>query len=776
MRPEGAGERGSKTLKRWMLLAVWTLASCSNDGGQPCAEDTDCPAGEHCGEDEVCTLECRLDIDCLDAPGGGTCDERGRCTGCMTDSDCDDGVYCNGAERCEPTGCVPGANPCGSGSCEEVSDTCGADCPGATDMDGDGVDSRSCGGTDCDDGDPRRFPGNMEVCDADDLDEDCDPETFGFRDQDMDGFPDARCCNEDICGTDCDDNSAVVHPGEADSCDGLDNDCNGTVDDGSLEVWYPDVDRDDFGDPDGVTVMSCSRPDGYTDNDDDCDDSIPTVNPAGIDDCNGVDDDCDENTDEVPGGCSCVEGPPQACGTDAGECSMGTRRCISGEFSPCGGTDYVGPRPEVCNGLDDNCDGTSDEGLRVDCWPDADNDGYAEAGTTSTSECRDFTPIRASEFGECPLQTTFRDPASAPDCDDDDARRYPGAVELCDGIDNNCVGGTDEVAGCECVPMEVDTNCGCNGLGSRTCQSDGTWGACSETRTPIRCYFDDDRDGFAPSGAPQETQCGSCGTDWTATPPATGTTDCDDDDAARAPDHVEGICNSRDDDCRNGPDDTATGCTGSVGSVFLANTGNVTEFEASTARQATSETLITADFQLVKAPCAPSCMPAIGGFGIGFFEDFASASETSIGAPANVAGIYGYVSFAGSFLTLYARTAGGSQQTIDQLSLPAACRPASTSGSTDYELELRDRAGLTIEFTVRRGGTFCGRASGAALTSTYTQVVHEGGDRGLVRYVGFSNSSSNNFSGFQTMHMQSMTVERDDYLSFGWGPCDGCSL
>jgi len=70
-------------------------------------------------------------------------------------------------------------------------------CP---DADGDGRRSAACGGDDCDDHDAGRFPGNVEVCDADQHDEDCDPATFGFRDEDQDGVVDARCCNLDQAG------------------------------------------------------------------------------------------------------------------------------------------------------------------------------------------------------------------------------------------------------------------------------------------------------------------------------------------------------------------------------------------------------------------------------------------------------------------------------------------------------------------------------------------------------------------------------------------------
>jgi len=118
---------------------------------------------------------------------GGT-DPDGGPARCGADIDCSDGLYCNGVELCAPAsleadvrGCVAGDAPeCGDGSmCDETADRCGLVCDVEPDGDGDGAIATACGGDDCDDSDPERFPGNTEICDADDRDEDCDPTTFG---------------------------------------------------------------------------------------------------------------------------------------------------------------------------------------------------------------------------------------------------------------------------------------------------------------------------------------------------------------------------------------------------------------------------------------------------------------------------------------------------------------------------------------------------------------------------------------------------------------------
>lgn len=94
------------------------------------------------------------------------------------------------------------------------------------DRDGDGHVAERFGGDDCDDRDGNRYPGNTEVCNASHHDEDCNPETFGYRDADGDGEVDVLCCNRLSngrlnCGTDCDDKNRAIQPASQ-VCDGLD--------------------------------------------------------------------------------------------------------------------------------------------------------------------------------------------------------------------------------------------------------------------------------------------------------------------------------------------------------------------------------------------------------------------------------------------------------------------------------------------------------------------------------------------------------------------------
>ena len=176
-----------------------------------------------------------------------------------------------------------------------------------TDADGDGV----AVGTDCDDDNAAVFPGAVEICDG--FDNDCngtvddDPSdgTVGWVDADGDGFGDAdtRVVTCDASGLvskagDCNDEDAAIHPDAAEVCDREDNDCDGYEDDEDddvegLETFYLDADADGYGTSD-TTVEACSAPDGYVENDDDCEDGSFSQSPDQQEvTCDGIDNDCD---------------------------------------------------------------------------------------------------------------------------------------------------------------------------------------------------------------------------------------------------------------------------------------------------------------------------------------------------------------------------------------------------------------------------------------------------------------------------------------------------
>jgi hypothetical protein len=161
---------------------------------------------------------------------------------------------------------------------------------------------------DCDDADEDVSPAAEEVCNH--VDDDCDGETdegvsnVDYPDADRDGFGDDQTgfttCGPAavLSGGDCDDDDAGVSPAAAEACNGIDDDCDGEVDDGVEVTTWPDEDGDGYGA--GEPAVGC---DGGVTNDRDCDDADPAVNPAADDLCDDRDDDCDGAADDDDDDC-----------------------------------------------------------------------------------------------------------------------------------------------------------------------------------------------------------------------------------------------------------------------------------------------------------------------------------------------------------------------------------------------------------------------------------------------------------------------------------------
>ena len=400
---------------------------------------------------------------------------------------------------------------------------------------------------DCDDTDSSVNPDANEIC-SDGIDNDCDgtiDEADGdgggtwYADDDGDGYGDpgdsVEACEEPPGYTDndddCDDTDGSVNPDADEICDdGIDNDCDGLVDeiDGvGGDDYYADDDGDGFGDP-GDVVSACDEPDGYTDNDDDCDDTDGSVNPDADEICgDGIDNDCDGTVDEADG----VGGDTYYADDDSdgyGDAGDSVEACeeppgYTDNDDDCDDTDVtINPdADEICDGVDNDCDGTvdNDDAIDADTWyADDDGDGFGDAGDTTDA---------------CDEPDGYTD--NDDDCDDTDVTINPDADEICDGVDNDCDGLIDD----DDDSLDLGTA--------------DTW------------YIDDDGDGYGDPGGATVTACDG--------PPGyeDDDDDCDDTDATINPDADE-ICDGVDNDCDGG--------TSEDGVVTLDGSGTYTTIQS----------------------------------------------------------------------------------------------------------------------------------------------------------------------------------------------------
>ncbi|MBM4366207.1 MAG: putative metal-binding motif-containing protein [Deltaproteobacteria bacterium] len=484
-------------------------------GGDDC-DDGD--ASVYPGADEACD---GVDHDC-----DGVVDEDDALDAATWYADADGDGFGDPDETtsaCEaPSGYVANATDCDDASAATypgATEYCNAyddDCDGAVDeddavdgdtwyadADGDGYGDAAVTGvacaapsgyvadaTDCDDASAATYPGATEYCNT--YDDDCDGTTdeddaadasTWYVDVDGDGAAGAsttQSCTQpagtDTAATDCDDANASVYPGADEWCNTRDDDCDGTTDeDDALDAptWYVDADGDGYGDS-SVTTTACDQPSGFAATATDCDDGDSRWHPGASEtDCDDPNDyNCDGSTGyadaDADGWVACLE------------CDD-----LSGAINP--------DAAEVCNGDDDDCDGSIDGSGAIDAitwYADADGDGYGDAGVSAA---------------DCDAPAGYV--SDATDCDDTRALAYPGATETCNTYDDDCDGAADEDAAMDA----------------------GTW------------YADADGDGYGDATVTYVACAAPSGYVASAT-------DCDDASAATYPGATE-YCNSDDDDC-----------------------------------------------------------------------------------------------------------------------------------------------------------------------------------------------------------------------------------
>jgi hypothetical protein len=436
----------------------------------------------------------------------------------------------------------------------------------------------------------------------------CPAKLVAFLDLDGDGFGGEQvgevCAlsegEVDVAG-DCDDDDPDVHPEAEERCNGLDDNCIDGPDEGleDSRTWFADDDGDGFGAA-FPAQFQCGKPGpAWADNDDDCDDTNPDVNPAATEICNGsIDDDCDFLEDDLDADLDATtqltwfrDDDGDGFGTDAAT----LRACDqpSGYVDnnlDCADRDAARnpDATEVCNGRDDDCDAQVDDNdpsldtsTQISFFVDADNDGWGAPGSSifaceggpgradNDLDCNDavaglnLDDVDNDGFstcdGDCDDSQSQISPDdvdgdgftacdAVPDCAPSNPTIFPGASETpADGVDQDCDGADDcfrdldrDGYGSTVVIGGATLQCIAPGEADNPDDCDDT----DDRQTVPRPWYDDlDLDGFG-IGSSVSFSC---------VPPypesAPNADDCDDDDDTIYPGAPEICTDLIDQDC-----------------------------------------------------------------------------------------------------------------------------------------------------------------------------------------------------------------------------------
>ncbi len=302
-------------------------------------------------------------------------------------------------------------------------------------------------------------------------------------------------------------------------CNSLDDDCDGAVDEGVTRTFYVDRDGDGFGSSaaGAEAKQGCSAPPGFSAVDTDCNDTSSSISPRAAETCDPseVDEDCDGTANE---GCDCSTiGASQACcvGRGTQTCEMSAGGAV---LSAC----TVMPSVEVCNAIDDDCDGNTDELYRL---------SSADGGllTTSDGAVVQFDGGCSVGIGACTRTSGTACVSGSLVCL---AAAGTPSAEVCNQLDDDCDGQTDEASdfpcpaagqacnagSCECPPGESVCGASCQIVtgpctsGTGACTRQGAWSclngstSCSAiagTPSAETCNgVDDDCDGQTDEASP----------------------------------------------------------------------------------------------------------------------------------------------------------------------------------------------------------------------------------------------------------------------------------
>ena len=428
---------------------------------------------------------------------------------------------------------------------------------------------------DCDDDDLKRHPLAIDTW-YDGIDSNCD----GASDFDQDGDGEDRILG--LSGTDCDDEDPLQNTTGTEICNGEDDNCNGDIDEAGGDVtYYVDADGDHWPSDLDTATLRCSPAEGWVVQSDyllalagqslsladgvvDCDDDRAASYPGGEDSpYDGFDDDCAGDSDYDADG--------DGFDSDAFEGGTDCDDAVS---------DVNPDADERCNDIDDDCNGAIDEAGGTDLYlVDDDDDGWPASLTTEGRCEADPGWVLLGDFLITKQLAGYGVDDEVVDCNDQRAEAYPGATdEPYDGFDDDCLEDSDYDAdgdgydaeafdGTDCDDDRAAVNIGavetCNGI------DDDCNGATDEAGGTVAYLLDDDDDGW-PASLIMMARCNQdpgwvAVTDYNLTKQLAGYAvedeilDCNDDRAEAYPGATDEPYDGFDDDCLEDSDYDADG-------------------------------------------------------------------------------------------------------------------------------------------------------------------------------------------------------------------------